>query len=850
MAAPSRQRPAALIPHPEAVPAELRSQPHWVVWRFEERRDLQTSAQKPTKVPYRADGQGRATTDDLATWTTFDAALAAYRAGSYDGIGFVLTPECGMVGTDFDACRDALTGAIDPAALTDVHRLDSYAEISPSGTGLRAFVFGTLPGGKGRNWRAIKVEAYDRGRFLTVTGQRLDGTPETIERRQPMIAALYAEWEARTRQAKAAGGIGGRAKREAPLSDDALIERAHHAKNGEKFRALWTGDASGYPSDSEADLALCSLLAFWCDGDADRIDRLFRLSGLYRDKWDRADYREATICRALEAQAPHVEWDAHQAGRSVIAETIQRDGRTKALADTIGAETRFATDAGRLLYRYTNGVYRPDGEAHVRRRVKALLEAWGLAKEWTPTRADAVVEYLTVDAPRLWERPPIDRLNVVNGIITLDGNTFDLLPHSPDFLSSVQIPVSYDPYATCPAWDRFIAEVFPEDAHTVAFELVAYGMTPDAPSQTAILLTGEGANGKSTFLRAVIALLGSGNCAGHSLHRLEGDRFAVAGLVGKLANICADLPSRDLEQTSIFKAITGGDMVMAERKFREAFEFRPFCKLLFSANHLPRSADATFAFFRRWLVLPFTRTFGEQGERAAAKPEDLDARLADPRELSGVLNKAIGAVKGLRERGFTVSASMREAWTEFRGTTDPLAIWLDAATVESPAVLVSKDALRTTYYGHCNAQSLPTPSAKAFGQALMRLRPHVEEAQRTIGGKVTWVWLGIGLRAGPQPDAPDASRDSRVSRDSASFCDFGDAVTGRGETENGEKERRDPVNLVNLVRAMNGSDMDDGALMGDCAGCGSFTYRPAGAAAHGWLCGACAAAATAANGRM
>jgi putative DNA primase/helicase len=268
------------------------------------------------------------------------------------------------------------------------------------------------------------------------------------------------------------------------------------------------------------------------------------------------------------------------------------------------------------------------------------------------------------------------------------------------------MPVAYDPAATCPAWDRFIGEVFPEDARAVAFQIVALLMVPHTSCQKAVLLIGSGGNGKSAYLAGLTAFLGRRNVSAVSLHRLESDRFSCARLLGKLANVCADLPSEHLAGTSMFKRITGGDSILAERKFCDAFEFVPFARLVFSANHPPRSADDSEAFFDRWLVIPFTASF--RNSAAEIPRHELDSLLAAPNELSGVFNRALDALPAVLERGIAESATMRAARAR---------------------------------------DGLPPMTATAFGRALRRLRPRVREAQRKVSGRVCWVYLGLGLRA-------------------------------------------------------------------------------------------------------
>jgi putative DNA primase/helicase len=273
-------------------------------------------------------------------------------------------------------------------------------------------------------------------------------------------------------------------------------------------------------------------------------------------------------------------------------------------------------------------------------------------------------------------------------------------------------------------------------------------MCPDASIQRAMLLQGLGGNGKSTYLRGVIAFLGRLNIASLSLQKLELDRFAVAGLIGKLANICPNLPSTHLDDTGLFKAITGGDYIRAEYKYRESFDFLPFARLIFSANHFPRSSDDSEAFFDRWYVVPFEQAF--RGKPTEISREVLDAKLADPHELSGVLNKALAALSRLRSQGFSIGDSMTHAWEEFRRTTDPMTVWLDRMTEQLPYAIVTKDALLTEYNKDCETSGRPRISAHAMTKTIKRAYPQVTEAQRSVSGGTKWCWIGLGLRTTEQ----------------------------------------------------------------------------------------------------
>ena len=264
------------------IPAELKDRPQWVVWRLEQRDG------KKTKVPYRADGSGRASSTEAATWATFDAAVAASETLAADGVGFVFTKDDPFVGVDLDE------GLSEPDRAAVMLALDSYTETSFSGNGAHVFVRATL-NGHGRN-RKGPFEVYEHGRYFCVTGAHVRGTPTSIEDRQAQLERVLDEFlPAPPVHAR----VHAREPRPVDLDDRDLLEKAMGARNGSKFVALWNGDTAGYPSQSEADHALCSLLAFWTGRDPDRVDRMFRASGLMREKWERADYRARTIDAAI-----------------------------------------------------------------------------------------------------------------------------------------------------------------------------------------------------------------------------------------------------------------------------------------------------------------------------------------------------------------------------------------------------------------------------------------------------------------------------------------------------------------------------------------------------------------------
>jgi putative DNA primase/helicase len=284
----------------QGIPEELRRIPNWVTWRLTLKADG-----KWAKVPKSPLTGESAKSNDPLTWTSFKEALAA--SPRYDGIGYVFTLEARDVGVDLDHCRDPNTGEIETWARRIVNQLASYTEVTPSGTGLHIIVKGVIPQGRKKG----KIELYASGRYFTFTGRHLEGTPLVVEDRTEAIGLLYSSLEEPTKEWKHADARPAPAPAPAPAllplaDDDQLLERAKGFRNGNKTADLWNGVwQNWFPSQSEADQSLCDTFAFLYQKDAARIDRMFRRSGLMRDKWDEshrgdgATYGELTVAKAI-----------------------------------------------------------------------------------------------------------------------------------------------------------------------------------------------------------------------------------------------------------------------------------------------------------------------------------------------------------------------------------------------------------------------------------------------------------------------------------------------------------------------------------------------------------------------
>lgn len=409
------------------------------------------------------------------------------------------------------------------------------------------------------------------------------------------------------------------------------------------------------------------------------------------------------------------------------------------LAAVIEDETPIAAAPDGTLYWYRDGVYLPGAEGKIRRRIQTVL-----GDEWTSRAEGEVLSYLS-SARELIPFPSRDNINTLNGVFNLESGKLE--PHSPEDRTPVQIGAAYDPAATCPNVEKFLADVLPDpEDRRLILEIAGYLLVPDNRLRKAFMLTGAGRNGKTTVLKLLEQLMGPGNVSHLSLHKLVEDRFAAAELYGRQANICGDIDRRALASASLFKEIVGGDPIHAERKHRDPFSFEPYARLLFSANELPPTPDGSPAFYDRWIVIPFPRRFSD-----AEADETLFERLTTPEELSGLLNLAIKALGELRERGhFCETASTTDAASRFKVETDSVAGFLaEEATFDTEA-WVSKADLFQRYERWCKQNNRGALGKQKFNARLQADHPQIVDKQgnKATGKNGLKGWSGVGLSVG------------------------------------------------------------------------------------------------------
>jgi putative DNA primase/helicase len=344
----------------------------------------------------------------------------------------------------------------------------------------------------------------------------------------------------------------------------------------------------------------------------------------------------------------------------------RKDGlRAYVVANDVRALGPIRYGVDRSFWAYRSGVWRSDDALLHTRIVRTLGD------DYRPGHGQTVRDVLRAELEQIEIEPKREWINMSNGMVEWGAVVApDMVPHDERYLSTVQLPVAYRRSAACPDFDAFLAwAVAPDDIPRV-WEIIGYLMMAGNPLQRAIMLIGNGGNGKGVLLEVIKALLGEDNCTSVPLHDFSDNRFVTAELFGKLANVCGDIDATYVENTSRIKEITGEDTVMGERKGQDPFHFKPWCKMVFSANDIPGSSDSSRGWTRRFELVNFPNT-------PLVPDIKLKGRLITPASLSGIALKAILALRGLMARGdFTHGEARDAANRKFAESSNVALRWL------------------------------------------------------------------------------------------------------------------------------------------------------------------------------
>ena len=725
---------------------ELKNQKIWLLWRKETRKNSKGEV-CPTKVPINAHGIRTGTDQAHAgDWMTFEKALQAGEATTCEGIGFKI-PE-GVFFLDIDH-RDIE----DPLVKTLLERFGSYAERSCSGNGFHIYgkyVLSSIPTVIDKNGQVrLAPEYYLKNphngvelyfgdltnRFAVFTGDCVFDAP-LRDCTRALLTTLEQDMRKKppqtdSKRKRVPDDCSAFRKQLTETCDTGTIRflnKLYGQKNGAKFKKLFEeGDISDYGSQSEADLALCHMIAFRAGNDPETIDRIFRLSRLNREKWDREDYRENTIRLAIESCSGHF-----QKTSVVIPYFITENdsGEEKVspplLARYVRENLRYVMVRSNareelLMYVYENGVYRLYDEKMFKGVIRKYIEDYDLTLVKMSTLKEVYdilqTDLETVGMDRLNSR--WDLINFENGLLQVGTGRPVLLPHSPEVLSTIRIPCEWheEPIPT-PVFDSFMDTFCSGDPETRELLLEYMGAAlsniPGYKMKKALFLAGEGNTGKSRLKRLTEKLLGEGNYMGIDLRELE-NRFGTGRIYDKRLAGSADLSFMTLDELSAFKKLTGGDSIFAEDKGKQGFEFTFSGLLWFCMNRLPKfGGDNGKWVYDRILTVECTNVIPPEKQ-----DKELDEKLFAERE--GIVQKAVASLSTVIRNGyaFTEPASVIRYRRKYRdGNSTVFNFFYECMCRKSDHYDINEDFTVTeiykTYKEYCRTNNGYTKTRKEF----------------------------------------------------------------------------------------------------------------------------------------
>jgi len=600
------------------------------------------------KIPIDPNTGQAAKSNDPNTWGTYQQAKMLMECDkSISGLGFMFsnTP---YVGIDIDHCIQ--NKKFSELAREIITTLQSYTEISPSGTGVHIICKGKIEAGRKNS--TLGLEMYDSGRYFTVTGRMLKNYQNIVECQNQIDSICEKYFEVKKSE---------KAPKQQSIShfeDQKLIEIAIKSQNGGKFGDLYAGNWQNYyKSQSEADIALCNMLAFWTACDFEQMDRIFRTSGLMRNKWNEMHgintYGDMTITKAIddcnntfepsqtrdfngintvetpskpcqnESENTQNQQENEQNGQENEQNPhfLDRFHKFNAKGNITGVfdaeivdyiiKNNHIVSIGDIVYLYEEGIYKEDRKG---KKLKFIIQNL-IYKEFQNSRTiNRIYELVLIQPSIRKDYTQLNQyhyscINFKNGM--LDVNTMELLPHKPEYYSMNQIPHNFKHITKAdlekyPHSQQFLKTSFNIPDIDTMFQYMGVCMTHNMLYQIFLLLLGEGANGKSLLIDMFNVVIGEKNISSLSMDKLT-QRFFSSQLLFKLANTCADISKITIEDDAELKKIVGGDMIQAEFKGKDSFSFRPYAKMLFSANRFPHVDDKSNGFKRRLRVIEMNK---------------------------------------------------------------------------------------------------------------------------------------------------------------------------------------------------------------------------------------------------
>lgn len=687
-----------MITKVENIPTELKKLKQFVCWVGKD------------KIPKNAYTGKNAQSNNPDTWADFDTAVAACSKYNFDGVGFMFAN--GYFGVDLDHC-------IDNVDFCDefVETLQSYAEISKSGTGIHIICRGVLPSGARRK---NGVEMYSSGRYFICTGNIYNEKYRNVVDCTESVKVLHSKYlPSETPRAEKALPVASYIS----MDDQEVVDKARNCKSGYLFTMLYQGEWQGvYSSQSEADLALCNMLAFWTQKDPAQMDRIFRSSGLMRPKWEERrganTYGQITISKACMGCTEVYNPTVHDKGTDLAFAVFKNGqmgvdapkehydltdtGNAHRLCDKFGHIIRYSYNRKKWYY-WDGKTWRLDDSGEIKKladmvcddiKQEAFMEQdedaqvkmlkWANRTASSHNKENMIKECQHLDGipvgANSFDSYP-DFFNCQNGIVNLRNG--ELIPHESSFMMSKIAMCDYDVSGKKPEmWLHFLDDVTAGNKELQEYiqRCVGYSLGGSTREQCAYFLYGMGNNGKSTFLDTIADMLGD-YAANTQPETIMMKRFGndsansdVARLKGARYVTCEEPTEGVRLNEGLLKQLTGGSKITCRFLYGDEFEYTPEFKIWVATNHKPVIRGTDVGIWRRIKLIPF---------EVNIPPEKVDKHLKYKlrKEMPQILRWAVeGCIKWQRN-GISEPACVQEAVKEYKNEMDLLTGFIEDAIV-------------------------------------------------------------------------------------------------------------------------------------------------------------------------
>jgi len=689
------------------IPEELKGLPNWVLWKPELRDG------KWTKPPYQVENPAyKASSTKPSDWSDFETSVKVAQEQQC-GIGFALAEDFEIVGVDFDNSLD------NEDFLRWIKKFNSYAEISPSGNGYRIFVKGKIP-------KALKkgaVECYSKGRYLTVTGNQVEGSQDSIRYCNGELEEFYAEFvPPRVENTSTPRN----SSEPVPSSVEEVLSRIRRSEQENKFFSLYEG--SNYDDDrkSEDDAALLAILAFWCEHDAQLMRAVALSSKRDRPKWldkrgdkDWLDYEIKKVCDEFPAT-----YDPDRKGAGLICSL---PGLAKRFAYANASEVAWVSEWRSWVAYKELKWEKQEPElffSRVLSTVKEYLDGSTHERDFgtkcmTPSRLkDALAlskELLVVPASTFDAVPYL--LNLPNGTLDLRLNGEGLREHRSDDHLTTFCPTEFVPGKISPLWRKALHHALPDRATRLYFQrCMGYALLGKADEDFLLFQLGETRSGKGTTQQAITAALGDDyvvTCASGDFAKAGGGREAsehLHGLRGKRLAVVPEHNRRTYLNSDLLKSLTGGDKQRTRGLYQRPETWTPQCTLVIASNPGLRLEFEDDALWRRVRVVPFTETLAP----TAVDPTVRESLRRNPEEHQAVLSWLYHGCIEYQQVGLMPPKSVELATRELREEIDPLAEWFDGGWEVDPnsTTVIPNAKLLASYQSWCEDVKLPAKDRK------------------------------------------------------------------------------------------------------------------------------------------